>query len=193
MNDQKVFSSVWFVALISALAAATVTSGVNIIVTQRTLNESRLSFLIGRQENIARELLSEALNVMSLKEAWILQGKDSQTAKLTELPPLSETPSETPWLMSVEVRAVLDEAQWNPSTDGQALAFLNGRRAWIVRNEVRNLPLAYNGGTKIHYPALLSSKGAEELSGWIERVRLSYIAGRYRRMVLRRLGLIYGL
>jgi hypothetical protein len=145
--------------------------------TERTLEQSRLSFLVTRQENTARELLNQALEVLSLKEGWLLQGANSRTTKLTQTSGLGEKSVEADlWLMPVEVRAVLDEAEWNVPRDAQYYDFLNGRRAWIVRNEILDKPRVYPGKTRIHYPALLSSKGLQELCGWIERVRIAYQA-----------------
>jgi hypothetical protein len=74
------------------------------------------------------------------------------------------------WLKRVEVRAVLDEANWNsPST--KPYGFVGTRRAWIVRNEITK---RYLGPTTEHYPALISSRGREELCGWIERVQKAH-------------------
>jgi hypothetical protein len=166
------------VALVSGLAGGLITSGINYWNTQRSIEETRHAFILTRQENTARELLTEALSVLSLKEAWLLQGRNSQTAKLTQTKGLQETPTgNNLWLRPVEVRAVLDEAQWNAPRGAQYYDFLGGRRAWIVRNEILpNQPPTYPGRTKTHFPALISSKGWQELCGWIERVQLAYNA-----------------
>jgi hypothetical protein len=131
------------------------------------------SFIITLQEATARDLQTDISSLFALKEAWLLQGG---MAKLTETKGLSEEPNvQGLWLMPVEIRAVLDEAQWNVPDSTDSYGFLNGRRAWIVRNEI-NGELAYPGGTRMHYPALLSSKGLD-LCKWIERVQLAYRTG----------------
>jgi hypothetical protein len=131
-----------------------------------------------RQENTARELLSEMLALASLKEGWLLQGEGSQTAKLSDNPGLRETESGSGlWLLPVEIRAILDEAQWNSSSD-QSYGFMQGRRVWIVRNEiVPGAPLSYSGLTQKHFPALISTAGMQELCAWIERVQIAYNGG----------------
>jgi hypothetical protein len=123
------------------------------------------------RENTARELLSEALAVQALEEAWIVEGYDGAdlSIKVSDNPKLEEGPGKGKlWLRRVEVRAVLDEAEWNSPSE-EPYGFVGTRRAWIVRNEVRGQ--LRPGPTKKHYPALISSRGKEELCGWIERVR----------------------
>src|SRR5690349_12588268 len=77
----------------------------------------------GLRERTARELLSEALVIQALEEAWIVEGDDEDGAskiKLHEHPKLSEKnePTSKARLRRVEVRAVLDEAFWNsPQTE----------------------------------------------------------------------------
>ena len=106
-----------------------------------------------RQETTARELLSEVIVLMSLKEGWLLQGEGSQTAKLSDHPGLSETESGSRlWLLPVELRAILDEAQWNAPPD-QNYGFMQGRRVWIVRNEITpGAPLSYSGLSQKSFP-----------------------------------------
>jgi hypothetical protein len=75
------------------------------------------------------------------------------------------------WLRQVEVRAALDEPVWNAPKQ-PLYGFLEGRRAWIVRNEART-ELSYGRSDSLGqpiYPALLSSQGIEEICGWIEEV-----------------------
>jgi len=131
-----------------------------------------------RQENTARELLSEVIALVSLKEGWLLQGEGSRTAKLSDKPSLPEAESGSGlWLLRVEIRAVLDEAQWNSPSD-QSYGFLQGRRVWIIRNEI--LPgaaLSYPGVAEEHFPALISAAGRQELCAWIERVQIAYNGG----------------
>src|SRR5664279_5182640 len=100
-----------------------------------------------QQGNTARELLSEVIALESLKEGWLLQGQDSRTTKLSDKPSLPETPSGSGlWLLPVEIRAILDEAQWNSPSSNQSYGFMQGRRVWIIRNEiVADAPLSYRG------------------------------------------------
>jgi hypothetical protein len=135
------------------------------------------------REGVARELLSEALLIQASEDAWILEGHDEQnlSAKLTEHPNLKEEPGSGKfWLRRVELRAILDKAEWNSPTK-EPYGFVRAKRAWIVRNEIRKDPKV--APTHKHYPALISSKGREELCGWIERVQYAY----HRAFVLRAL------
>lgn len=131
-----------------------------------------------RQETTARELLSEVIVLVSLKEGWMLQGEGAQTAKLSDHPRLTETESKSGlWLLPVELRAILDEAQWNAPPD-QNYGFMQGRRVWIVRNEIKpGAPLSYTGLSQDHFPALISIAGMQELCAWIERVQIAYNGG----------------
>jgi len=154
-------------ALISAIAASVVTTGVFLYTSTKA-----------RQENTARQLLSEVVALVSLQEGWLLQGEGSRTAKLSDNPGLPESQKGSGlWLLPVEIRAILDEAQWNSPQD-PSYGFLQGRRVWIIRNEVApNAPLSYTGVTQEHFPALISSAGRQELCAWIERVQIAYNAG----------------
>jgi len=79
--------------------------------------------------------------------------------------------------LPVEIRAILDEAQWNPPPE-PSYGFLQGRKVWIIRNEISpGAPLSYSGVTQEHFPALISSAGRQELCAWIERVQIAYNAG----------------
>ena len=111
-----------------------------------------------QQGNTARELLSEVIALVSLKEGWLLQGEGNQTAKLSDKPGLLETPSDSGlWLLPVEIRAILDEAQWNAPSN-PSYGFMQGRRVWIVRDQILpDAPLSYSGMFQDHFPALISS------------------------------------
>ena len=131
-----------------------------------------------REENTARELLSEVVALMALQEGWLLQGEGSQTAKLSDHPGLPETQSGSGlWLLPVEIRAILDEAQWNSSSD-PSYGFIQGRNVWILRNQILpDAPLSYSGVNQARFPALISSAGRQELCAWIERVQIAYNGG----------------
>ncbi len=131
-----------------------------------------------RQETTARELLSEVIALVSLKEGWLLQGEGSQTVKLSDKRGLPEGESSSGlWLLPVEIRAVLDEAQWN-APQNQSYGFLQGRSVWIIRNEILpDVPLSYQGLNQDHFPALISSAGMQELCAWIERVQIAQNGG----------------
>jgi len=154
-------------AVIGAILGSVITAGA-LLYTSTT----------ARQETTARELLSEVIVLASLQEGWLLQGEGSQTAKLSEHPGLSETQSRSGlWLLPVEIRAILDEAQWNSPPD-QNYGFMQGRRVWIIRNEIKpGAPLSYTGLSQDHFPALISIAGMQELCAWIERVQIAYNGG----------------
>jgi hypothetical protein len=154
-------------ALIGALAGGIITAGVFFYTSTKAL-----------QENTARELLSEVVALVSLQEGWLLQGEGSQTAKLSDKPGLPEAKAGSGlWLLPVEIRAILDEAQWNSPSD-PSYGFLQGRKVWIIRNEILpNAPLSYSGVAQEHFPALISSAGRQELCAWIERVQIAYNGG----------------
>jgi len=131
-----------------------------------------------QQGNTARELLSEVIALISLKEGWLLQGEGSRTTKLSDKPGLLEAQSDSGlWLMPVEIRVILDEAQWN-SPPNSSYGFMQGRRIWIVRDQIlADAPLSYSGVAQEHFPALLSSSGMQELCAWIERVQIAHNGG----------------
>lgn len=130
-----------------------------------------------QQGNTARELLSEVIALASLKEGWLLQGEGSRTAKLSDNPGLPEAQSSGLWLMPVEIRAILDQAQWTSPSD-RSYGFLQGRRVWIIRNEILpDVPLSYSGLDQESFPALISSAGMQELCAWIERVQIARNSG----------------
>jgi hypothetical protein len=130
------------------------------------------------QGNTARELLSEVTALVSLKEGWLLQGEGNQIAKLSDKPGLSETQSGSGlWLLPVELRAILDEAQWN-SPSNQSYGFMQGRRVWIIRDQILpDAPLSYSDLSQEHFPALISTAGMQELCAWIERVQIAHNSG----------------
>jgi hypothetical protein len=153
--------------LIGAIAGSVITSGVFLYTGAKVL-----------QERTARELLSEVVVIVSLQEGWLLQGEDSQTAKLSDNPGLPQKPNGSGlWLLPVEIRAILDEAQWNAPAD-PSYGFIDGRQVWILRNQIlADAPLSYSGLKQKHFPALISSAGRQELCAWIERVQIAYNGG----------------
>jgi len=154
-------------ALIGAIAGSAITVGVFLYIGTKAL-----------QESTARELLSEVVAIVSLQEGWLLQGEGSQTAKLSDHPGLPVTQSGSGlWLMPVEIRVILDEAQWNSPSD-PSYGFIQGRRVWIIRDQILpDAPLSYSGVKQAHFPALISSDGRQELWAWIERVQIAYNGG----------------
>lgn len=154
-------------ALIGAITGSIITAGVFLYTSTKA-----------RQENTARELLSEVVALVSLQEGWLLQGEGSRTAKLSDNSGLLEAQRGSGlWLLPVEIRTILDEAQWNSPSD-PSYGFIEGRRVWIIRNEILpGAPLAYSGVVQEHFPALISSAGRQELCAWIERVQIAYNGG----------------
>jgi hypothetical protein len=154
-------------AVIGAILGSVITAGTLLYTSTKA-----------RQENTARELLSEVIALVSLKEGWLLQGEGNQTAKLSDNSGLLETASGSGlWLLPVEIRAILDEAEWNSPSD-QSYGFMQGRRVWIIRNAIiPNTPLSYSGLTQKHFPALISTAGMQELCAWIERVQIAHNGG----------------
>jgi hypothetical protein len=154
-------------ALFGALTGSMITAGAFLYTSTKAL-----------QENTARELLSEAVALVSLQEGWLLQGEGSRTAKLSDKPGLPDAQSGSGlWLLPVEIRVILDEAQWN-SPSNSSYGFIQGRRVWILRNEVSaDAPLSYSGVVQDHFPALISAAGRQELCAWIERVQIAYNGG----------------
>jgi len=153
--------------LIGAIAGSIITGGVFLYTGTKAL-----------QASTARELLSEVVAIVSLQEGWLLQGEGSRTAKLSDKPGLPETRSGSGlWLMPVEIRVILDEAQWNSPSD-PGYGFIQGRKVWIIRNQISpDVPLSYSGVNEEHFPALISSAGRQELCAWVERVQIAYNGG----------------
>lgn len=154
-------------ALIGAIIGGTITAGVFLFISAQV-----------RQEATARQLLSEVVALVSLQEAWLLQGEGSRTAKLSNHPGLLEAQTGSGLrLLPVEIRAILDEAQWNSPSDS-SYGYIQGRKVWIIRNEIlRDAPLSYSGVPQEHFPALISSAGRQELCAWIERVQIAHNGG----------------
>jgi len=127
------------------------------------------------KENAARELLSESMEIQGMLEAYILDGPNYVNERFSENPQLTSDPKSNPkglFLRKVEVRAVLDDAEWNLPENGISYYELpESRRTWIVRDRVMKPPLGSLGArTGDYHPALLTSKSFEELWAWIERV-----------------------
>ncbi|WP_299161242.1 hypothetical protein [Accumulibacter sp.] len=128
------------------------------------------------KEATARGLLTDALVVQAQKEAWILDGDayEAQTLSVFRYSELSTSASgPLPRLKRVEVRAVLDGAFWcTPEPPKDCYGFIDGRRAWIVRDNLsaEKGPANPSAKTGTAHPALLSSRGFEELAAWIEQV-----------------------
>ena len=156
-----------FGAVIGAILGSIITAGTLLYTSTKA-----------QQGNTARELLSEVVALVSLQEGWLLQGEGSRTVKLSDNPGLLTTQSGSGlWLLPVEIRAILDEAQWNSPSD-PSYGFIQGRRVWIIRNEILpNASLSYTGVTQEHFPALISSAGMQELCAWIERVQIAHNSG----------------
>lgn len=154
-------------ALIGVILGGTITAGLFVYTSTRV-----------REENAARELLSEVVTLMALQEGWLLQGEGSQTAKLSDHHGLTEAKTGSGlWLLPVEIRAILDEAQWNSPLD-PSYGFIQGRNVWIIRNQILpDTPLSYTGVNEEHFPALISADGRQELCAWIERVQIAYNGG----------------
>ncbi len=154
-------------ALVGIILGGAITAGLFVYTSTRV-----------REENTARELLAEVVALLALQEGWLLQGEGNQTAKLSDHPGLPETKTDSGlWLLPVEIRAVLDEAQWNAPSDANH-GFLQGRSVWIIRNQILpDAPLSYSGVNQPHFPALISTAGRQELCAWIERVQIAYNAG----------------
>lgn len=129
------------------------------------------------RESTVRMLLSEGLAVHALEEAWILEGSNYQSAKVSDYrgQQLPTEPRENElWLRPVEIRAILDQAHWN-APENQAFGFIGKGRTWIVRNEllaedILSFPPLLGGTYLDPHPALASSRGLYELCGWIEKV-----------------------
>jgi hypothetical protein len=136
-----------------------------------------------KRDEIARALLTEAQVVWGLEEAWILEGPNYDKVKLSELPNLpTERSHDGLWLRKVEVRAILDEAVWNASGVRPFYNFIDSRRTFTVRDELLidrppSQPTHQSNYLAVKpHPALISSKGYNEIRGWIERVASAYEA-----------------
>lgn len=117
------------------------------------------------------ELLDQAMKVQELQEAWIYTGEDCNTISLSSLRDNNEINRIEKNLRKVELRLVLDDSPWNLQGDkGSFFGIIESRRTWIVRDTI-----AIKSDCKKHptYPSIISSKGLEELSAWIENVHSS--------------------
>ncbi|MBI4546388.1 MAG: hypothetical protein HY707_00285 [Ignavibacteriae bacterium] len=135
-----------------------------------------LTWWFDRQADEERQLLSEIMSIYALKEAWIVEGQDYHKSKLSQNRYLSEIQGGGLWLHRVDVRAVVDQLEWN-APPNQYYRFIDSTRTWIVRDEVReDRPPSYPHllpSTHLEsHPAVLSSRGMMELCGWIERVSI---------------------
>ena len=102
-RNQMTHWRVILAAMIGVIVGGAITAGLFLYSSTRV-----------REENTARELLSEVVALLALQEGWLLQGEGSQTAKLSDHPGLTDAKSSSGlWLLPVELRAILDEAQWN--------------------------------------------------------------------------------
>lgn len=152
----------WGPFVTGGLAGAVVSAVVNIWLTWRS---------------IAHTLLCEGLKTYALHEAWILEGNGYEQATLSQekaLPP-EDAKNGNRWLRSVELRAVFEQAPWNLHAR-EFYGFLEGKRAWIVRDTVKQEETGQSrlrhgeAYPRYAHPALVSSRGIDELCGWIERV-----------------------
>ena len=135
-----------------------------------------VTWWLGLRDGVARHLLTEALRIQALKEAWVVVGPEALSHELkpaTQLP-VRETFADNGVLAlyCVEVRAVLDRPEW--SLPEQVFhSFIDGRRTWIVRPKLKER-LSYGGSfagvRQESRPAVLSSRALEEIVGWIEQV-----------------------
>lgn len=124
-----------------------------------------ITWWLDRRARDVRELLRRGLEIQALKEAWILDGRDYEQANVSTRPSLPEAPPPDGglWLRRVEIRAVLDQASWNAPNDNFYDILSGGRRAWVVRDAVVE---SDRGARYRPHPALMSSRGIEELCGF---------------------------
>ncbi|OPY75728.1 MAG: hypothetical protein A4E63_00245 [Syntrophorhabdus sp. PtaU1.Bin050] len=121
------------------------------------------------KSNTAYELLKEALQIQALKEAWIYNDRNFKDIHLSDI----EKRDPLTGFVKVEVRTVLDESPWN-FPEKNFFAFACGGKTWIVRNHIQNQGVETN---LVSYPAIVSSRAMEELSGWIEKVYIAKSGG----------------
>ena len=154
-----------------------------LVVAVATFGLNWQSNFVAKRDETARTLLNEGLAVHALMEAWLLEGPNYETLALSKAPALTSRQSDFgPWLRQVEVRAVLDQAPWSAPTN-RFYDFIDGRRAWIVRDSVPKTGCPSfetrsigNYLTVKPHAALLSSRALQELRGWVERVASAYDA-----------------
>jgi hypothetical protein len=138
---------------------------------------SLIQWFVTTRKTNAQHLLSEALRMQAMVEAWIVVGRGWETYELDHNNPLPTTENfsdDGPLaLYPVEIRAILDRPLWN-SGEQQYYTFIKSRRTWIVRAKV--MPGSSYGKQSpsskgvLARPAILSSRGVEELCGYIEEV-----------------------
>jgi hypothetical protein len=130
------------------------------------------TWLSDARSRTLREFLLQGLEVHKLREAYVLAGDNFANVALEDNRNRKVESSNALHLRQVEVRAVLDQPVWNSAAQ-PCFGFVEGRRAWIVRNKVLPGELSYDddaGYPQPVHPALLSSQAMEELCGWIERL-----------------------
>jgi hypothetical protein len=128
-----------------------------------------------RRELLIRQCRTEWMTICASREAWILEGPEYQEESISRLPdlPTSSHPNGL-WLRNVEVRAVLEATSWSTPSK-QYYGFLEGRRTWIVRDCLPQEPKEQSIDANIDpRPAIMSSKGLDEICDWIERVASHY-------------------
>lgn len=135
------------------------------------------TWLKGSRGQMERDLLNEALDIQAATEAWYLEPSQENVSRISahKKPiPIDEHDENLSWLRKVEIRAVLDDSTWNyPTKSLPCYDFIEGRRAWIIRDEIKDESKSYPalpGQKVLSKPALISSKGIEELCGWVEKV-----------------------
>lgn len=124
-----------------------------------------------------RELLVEGMAIHALREAWVLEGTTEQANyKTTSISVHKNLATKRApgalWLRKVEVRAVLDQPDWN-APNNQFYGFIDGGRAWAVRDNLpakRSYELTIGTDDPDPHPALLSSRAIHELCAWVERI-----------------------
>jgi hypothetical protein len=70
--------------------------------------------------------------------------------------------------MPVELRAVLDQAEWNAPFPNFFYDFINGRRTWILRDAITGKQ-SYEGVLTVTFPALITSKGGKSCAAGLSR------------------------
>jgi hypothetical protein len=136
-----------------------------------------LTWWLDRRASAVNALLKDAMSVLSLREAWLLEGTQGgdayREATLSDHAAAPLVDSGHPvWLRRVELRAVLDEHEWNAPTE-PFFRFIENARTWVVRNKVTgklSYPLSTDSAIHQPHPAAISSRAVQELCAWAERV-----------------------
>jgi hypothetical protein len=123
------------------------------------------------RESTARELMRLAMQLQDMEEAWVLVSPLGSTAALSHYRHLEKDGDQQDGhtLRLVELRAVLDEAAWNPP-EIEPIPTLQRRRRWIVRDIVTSERDYRGNQSDGFYPAMISSRGMQELVAWIKLV-----------------------